>query len=162
VPNSDADRQCGWLPADHRFLQARDHRRRCRPDDAAVIPPPTFVSSALLAMALHWEEAIEQMVERACSAEWAVGVGTPSDRRPYRAAWLPKWADIRTLRERCATDDILSQLFDSDGKVVDPPIHNWPSRIFRPPHRCAAYCHQRLHDPSSPCRHRRARSRLAL
>jgi len=46
---------------------------------AAVIPAPTFASSASLAAALRQEPTIQQVLKQACSVEQAVvGVGTPT------------------------------------------------------------------------------------
>lgn len=92
---------------------------------AAVIPAPTFASSASLATALRREPTIRQVLKQACSVEQAiVGVGTPTtDATIVQRGYLGE-ADVRTLCERGVVGDILGQFFDADGKVADLPIHD--------------------------------------
>lgn len=91
----------------------------------AVIPAPTFASSASLAAALRREPTIRQVFKQACGVEQAVvGVGTPTtDATIVQRGYLGE-PDVRTLCERGVVGDILGQFFDADGKVADLPIHD--------------------------------------
>jgi lsr operon transcriptional repressor len=92
---------------------------------AAVIPAPTFASSASLAAALRREPTIQQVLKQACSVDQAiVGVGTPTTDATIVQLGFLSADDVRMLRERDVVGDILGQFFDADGKVVDLPIHD--------------------------------------
>jgi lsr operon transcriptional repressor len=92
---------------------------------AAVIPAPTFASSASLAAALRREPTIQQVLEQACSVEQAVvGVGTPTTDATIVQLGILSADDIRTLREQNVVGDILGQFFDADGRVADLPFHD--------------------------------------
>jgi len=89
-----------------------------------VIPSPIMASTAALAAALREEPTIQQVLEQACSMEYAlVGVGTPTaDATIVHMGYLNA-DDSRGLRGR-GVGDILGQFFDASGEVVDLPIHD--------------------------------------
>jgi lsr operon transcriptional repressor len=91
---------------------------------ATVIPTPIVASTPGLAAALKAEPAIEQVLQQACDVEQAVvGVGTPTaDATIVQMGYLAA-DDVLGLRDLGVVGDILGQFFDSDGRVVDLPIH---------------------------------------
>lgn len=92
---------------------------------AAVIPAPTYASSASLAAALREEPTIQQVLKLACSADQAVvGVGTPTlDATIVQLGFLSP-DDVALLREHNVVGDILGQFFDASGNVVRIPLHD--------------------------------------
>lgn len=92
---------------------------------AAVIPAPTFASSASLAAALRCEPTIQQVLKQACSVEQAVvGVGTPAADATIVQLGFLSADDMRMLREQEVVGDILGQFFNAEGKVIDLPFHD--------------------------------------
>lgn len=94
------------------------------PTGAVVIPSPIVTSTPELAQALRAEPTISKGLERARSVDIAVvGVGTATpDATIVQYGYLDA-PEMELLAERNVVGDIMGQFFDSNGTVVDLPIH---------------------------------------
>lgn len=89
-----------------------------------LVPAPLLVRDPEVARNLAAEPAVANLLDMALNATYQlVGIGElAADSTVVRSGYITP-AEVEPLRHRGAVGDILCQFFDSEGRVLDLPLH---------------------------------------
>lgn len=90
----------------------------------AVIPTPIVVSSADLATALQSEDVVSTVLERSKAADHAlIGIGAVEETATLAQSGYVTDDELAEMHRRGAVGDVLGLFYDSDGRVIEHPLH---------------------------------------